>query len=173
MSMKTLTLLGDTWQTDQPDLLKFASDHSAPRRGSWKLQLRRDLKSPLMWVLVGFAVTSLVLAILWRQPLMVPNALLMLLILGYMFQAVSRGHAQSALLRGVLALPCDMRRHPLFLGHVATATVELEGSSKSVSVGLTNSEAVKLLRQHGCLDVLILHDPKAQYSSVVGWRVPA
>ena len=37
-------------------------------------------------------------------------------------------------------------------------------------VGLTNPEAVKLLRQNGHLEVLILHDAKAEYSSVIGWR---
>lgn len=171
MSTKTVSVLGVAWQTDQVDLLEFAASAPVPRPGAWKLQLRRDLKSPLMWILVGFAVTSLVLAVLWRQPLMAPNALVMLLILGNMFRWVARGHSESALVRGVLANPGEVRRHPLWLGHVARATVCPEATSKGVSVHLTNSDAVRLLRQNGRLEVLILHDPEAEYSPVIGWRV--
>ncbi len=173
MSIKTLAILGDTWQTDQADLLQFASENPIPRKRAWALQLRRDLRSWFMWLILAAATTGLVVGIATPHILPILNATMILLIVGGMFVAVSRGHATSPLIRAVISDPAHLRRHPLFLGHVAKASVDFLGPDIRVKVGLTNSQAVELLRKNGRIEVLIMHDPKAQYSSVIAWRVAA
>ena len=173
MSIKTLAVLGDNWQTDQADLLQFASENPIPRKGAWVLQLRRDLRSWFMWLITAVAITGLVVGITTPHILPILNATLILLIVGNMIVVVSRGHSTSSLVRGVISNPVYLRRHPLLLGHVAKATVDVQGTETEVNVGLTNSQPVDLFRKNGKIEVLIMHDPKAQYSSVIAWRVAA
>jgi hypothetical protein len=173
MSMKTIAVHGDTWQTDQADLVRFASENPIPRKGAWVLQLRRDLRSWFMWLIGAMAITSLAVGITTPHILPILHATLILLIVVGMFVSVSRGHATSPLVRAVISDPAHLRRHPLFLGQVAKASVDFLGPDITVKVGLTNSQAVELLRKNGRIEVLIMHDPKVQYSSVIAWRVAA
>jgi hypothetical protein len=173
MSMKTLAVLGDTWQTDQLDLLEFAIKNPIPRQGSRILQLRRDIRSPLMWLILTYAVAGIILGVMARQPMMGIYATLMLLIVGFMFSSVAKGHSRSPLIRGVIENAGDLRHHPMGLGHVAKASLVSQETDVVASVGLTNAGAVDLLKQNGRLEVLVLYDPKAEYSSVIGWRVAA
>jgi hypothetical protein len=168
MSLKTLAVLGDRWQTDQADLLQFAAENPVPRKGAWLLQLRRDLRSAFMWGLIAATAAGFALGIAARHVVLIGYAGLILVVVGFMFLAVSKSHSTSTLVRGVIRDPGCVRRHPLLLGHVGMATVD--ELSQVVNVGLTSSRAVRLLREQGRMEVLILHDPKAEYSTVVGWR---
>lgn len=173
MSMKTLTVLGDVWQTDQPDLLEFAVRAAVPRQGSWLLQLRRDLRSPLMWFLLTLAAVGGSLGFIKDRPEMLILPVAILLIIGFMFLSVAKGYSRSPLMRGVITSVEGLRDHPLHLGRVAKASLASQELVVEASVSLTSNQAVDLLRQNGRLEVLVLHDPKAEYPSVIGWRTPA
>jgi hypothetical protein len=173
MSMKTLTVLGDIWQTDQPDLLEFAAKNAVPRRGSRLLQLRLDLRSPLMWLLLTLGAAGGILGVLKDRPEIFVLPIAMLLIIGFMFLSVAKGHSRSTLMRGVVKSVEGLRDHPMLLGQVAKASLVSKELVTEASVSLTSDQAVDLLRQSGRLEVLVLHDPKAEYSSVIGWRSPA
>lgn len=166
MKLTTMTLMGAEWQTEQADLLRLAVRSPISRRDAARLQLIRDLRSWLMWLLLTLAVAAMASL---HPGLMVWGGVLTL-ILGFVFVQVVRGHRRATLLRGVVCGTEQVQRHPLTLGHTAIATLNAGKSTLSAAVVISRREALALLRQNGQVEVLVHFDPQSRYSSILAWR---
>lgn len=173
MKLTTVKAMGEEWQTEHADLLELAIKAPIPPREALLMQLRRDGASWEMWILVLIALGALGsgLALLNAGLLFWGGGLTA--ILSYVFFQVGRGHTRATLLRGVISDPGQLRRHPMWVGYQATATLTTGDSTREARIFVGRKEPVDLLKRTGRVEVLVHFNSKSEYSTMLAWRAPA
>ena len=153
MGIETRPYRGSDWSTEHPDLFAFATERSAPRRGSWIGQLRRDLRSPLMWAAWLAVPGSVAAGVALKNSRLFFFSGFLLSFLLIAFFSVSRRFATSSMVQGVVGKSGRLR---------------LE---REVLVPLPRLARERLAKE-GKLEVLALHDSKSPVATLLGWRAP-
>jgi len=164
--MNSIATKGETWQSDQPDLLELVTENPVPRRGAWGFQFRRDLRHAHMWVIwiLGLGcVAGGAASGFWQFAVLGVTALLMI---GWMYYRISEGYRRLPLALGVIDRLGPHWRSKQF----ATAHARLRTSEADAAVVLPRARIQDLIEKHGKLEVLILLESKNRFSRVVGWR---
>ncbi len=160
---KTVTPEG--WTVEDAAFYRWCVDYLPPRPRAFTRQLWEDATSskPLaLWtVAFGFIALSVVTGY-WF--LIVPG-ILALHAWFRMFRSVVRSFRDAPVVIGRITA---LSPHPL-LPNLSTGEASLPDGS-SVAVALPTLPGADKLKSHGSIEVLLLYDPDAQFSIVIGVR---
>lgn len=139
--------------------------HPPPRAYGYLDQLKEDAQSwkPVAFWVVGIGMPMLALATGWWY--LMPLGAAVLALWFWMFWATVRYFRHSPVVIGVIE---TLKRHPL-LHDYSTAQARLT-DGREIPVTFPTLLAGDILDEQGAVEVMVLYDPKSEYSMVIAAR---